>query len=161
MSYDELVSLIDYDPITGLFRWKVDHGKMKAGDIAGGIGAGGYWMIGINGRRYYGHALAWFIMTGDWADRKIDHRDTVKSHNAWENLRAATTAQNAMNSQKSSANKSGYKGVSWHRKASKWQAHIMVSGRSIYLGLFANAEDANKAYVAASSFHHGEFGRAA
>jgi hypothetical protein len=161
MTMNEITAFIDYEPSTGLFRWKVDHGKMKTGDTAGGLGAGGYWMIGVNGVRYYGHVLAWAIMTRRWPDHKIDHRDTVKSNNSWENLRPATTAQNAMNARKSASNSSGFKGVSWHKKAGKWQSHIMVAGRSVYLGLFDRPEDAHAAYVAASACHHRNYGRAA
>ena len=161
LTFERAIALLEYDCLTGIFRWRVDHNKMKAGDIAGGFGAGGYWMIGVDGGRYYGHRLAWLIMAGEWPSGKVDHKDTDRTNNVWENLRPATSSQNLMNSVIKSTNKSGFKGVSWAAHCSKWQAHIRIDGRSTYLGLYENPADAHAAYAAASREFHGEYGRVA
>jgi hypothetical protein len=43
-------------------------------------------------------------------------------------------------------NKSGYRGVSWHKSARKWDARIRRDGVLLYLGLFDTAEKASAAY---------------
>jgi AP2 domain len=45
---------------------------------------------------------------------------------------------------------SRYTGVTWHKKAGKWQAAIYVTGKSRYLGLFESEKDAASAYNIAS-----------
>ncbi len=157
--FDRINSLIKYDPLTGEFHWKINKGKMREGKIAGGLNGDGYWMIGIDCKRYYGHRIAWLLMMGEWPYCKIDHIDTDQKNNRWENIREANTSENAMNTPIKSSNTSGYKGVSWAAHAKKWQAHIMIDGRSIYLGIFQNPVDAHNAYASASNKHHKEFGR--
>jgi hypothetical protein len=48
-------------------------------------------------------------------------------------------------------NKSGYRGVSFHKKTGKWSANVSIGGRQIYLGLFTDPREAsqvvNAAYV--------------
>lgn len=46
--------------------------------------------------------------------------------------------------------KSGFFGVTWHKKVGKWQASIESNGKSNYLGLFADKLDAARAYNAAA-----------
>lgn len=48
-------------------------------------------------------------------------------------------------------NTSGYRGVSWHKVASKWGAYIRVGGIRRYLGVFDTAEEANRAYLRAEA----------
>lgn len=151
--------LLSYDPETGTFRWKVDRGGMKAGDIAGGFGAAGYWMIGIDRCRMYGHILAWAYMTGQYSTGMLDHRDTDRTNNSWSNIRPASAQQNAWNSALKPTNTSGHKGVSRHSKNGKWCAHIRINGKSKYLGSFDNATDAGRAYEMAAKQHFGEFAR--
>lgn len=45
-----------------------------------------------------------------------------------------------------SNNKSGYKGVSWHKSSNKWISQISVNNKKIYLGIFNTPEEAAKAY---------------
>jgi AP2 domain len=48
-------------------------------------------------------------------------------------------------------NTSGYQGVSWHKGAGKWAAHIHFSGVHQNLGLFKTAEEAHIAYEGAAA----------
>ncbi len=88
---------------------------------------------------------------------KVDHRDGNGLNNCRANLRPATVAQNNRNRRRSSANTSGFKGVSLSKKAGKWRAVIEVQGRQESLGYFASPEAAHAAYVAAAQRHYGEF----
>lgn len=54
---------------------------------------------------------------------------------------------------------SRFRGVSWHQRNAKWQAQIHVDSRTVHLGVWADEEQAARAYDAAARQHHGEFGR--
>jgi group I intron endonuclease len=51
---------------------------------------------------------------------------------------------------------SGYKGVGFHKRSSKWRAEIKVNQKSIYLGIFANMDDAIYARAQAEIKYWGE-----
>jgi len=94
-----------------------------------------------------------------WPEFEIDHINGIRDDNKIDNLREATRAQNMKNLVTPVTNKTGFKGVSWHKAAQKWQAHIRADGINYYLGIFDNPEDAHKAYVEASQKMHGIFGK--
>lgn len=91
--------------------------------------------------------------------REIDHKDGDGLNNQRHNLRAATHAQNIMNSVKASGYSSIHKGVCWHKKAKKWMASICLDGRARYLGLFETEEDAAEAYSRSALLHFGDFAK--
>lgn len=75
----------------------------------------------------------------------VDHIDRNKTNNRLSNLRITTPQENAWNSKLSSANSSGFKGVS-KIKGGKWLARIYRNGQPICLGSFADPEEAGRAY---------------
>ena len=161
MDAERLRELLHYDPLTGLFTWRVDrmcgrHGKQfaaRAGQRAGNITKGGRVQIRVDGVNYKGHILAWLYMTGEMPDCEIDHRDTVASNNAWRNLRRATRHINNQNRRRPNrTNKLGVLGVRRHYM--KFAAYITIGGRNTYLGLFDSADAAHAAYLAAKRQHH-------
>jgi HNH endonuclease/AP2 domain len=156
-----LVELLDYDPNTGEFRWKVDRtGGTKAGDIAGTLRPKGYMQISIDGVQYLAHRLAWLYVHGAWPPDEVDHIDTVRNNNCIANLRLATSHDNNGNQSLSPRNTSGLKGVSWHKHAGKWIAQITI-GKPKTLGYFDNKQDAHAAYMTAAQAYFGKFARAA
>lgn len=102
-----------------------------------------------------------FIMGVTDSRLEVDHENLNTLDNRRANLRVATRSQNQHNRRRQSNNRSGYKGVGWHRASSKWRARIAIGGKQVFLGLFSTPEEAFAAYCKASSELHGEFGRAA
>lgn len=99
------------------------------------------------------------VILGLDGDIKGDHRDGNGLNNRRENLRPATGAQNTHNQRTRIDNRSGVKGVSWHKRIGKWQARIGLHGKDKCLGYFADIQSAAEAYRNASNELHGEFGR--
>ncbi len=70
----------------------------------------------------------------------IDHENHTRDDNSNENLRVVNNQQNCFN-------RSGVKGYTWREAQKKWEAYIMLDGKSKYLGLFKTEEDARNAYL--------------
>lgn len=149
LTADRLRSLLSYDPETGVFVWLVEQWKNDVGDVAGHFD-GRYVRIYVDGQRYKAQNLAWLHVYGCWPNGILDHEDRVKINNSIRNLREATDALNKRNQPAQRTNKSGYKGVCWHKGGRKWVASISLDNINRYLGLFASAEDAARAYDAAA-----------
>lgn len=164
LTQQELKSLLHYDPDTGVFRWRTAarHGQMPPWSEAGAIHKLGYVIVGVAGRKYRAHHLAWLYMTGQWPGRFIDHRNGVKSDNCWANLREASRKQNAENVPLRTDNTTGFRGVTFESNKGLYRARIRHNGRLIGLGRFKTAEQAAEAARAARAqlFTH-DHGRAA
>lgn len=152
-----LRDLLDYEPNTGLFKWRADRSNVKAGTVAGCIDVNGYWQITVMNRSRKAHHIAFLYMTGEWPDRHIDHVNQVKHDNRWANLRLANDAQNNANRPVRRDSRSGLKGVGWIAKKRKWRAQIKHAGRSRHLGYFETAQLAHEFWCLASDLLHGEF----
>lgn len=89
--------------------------------------------------------------------KEVDHRDGDGLNCRRDNLRPATKLQNSYNRGPNRNNKSGFKGVSWWRRDSRWQAIIRANGRQKHLGFYDTVEEAAEAYRKAAERLHGEF----
>jgi HNH endonuclease len=115
LTAERLKALLHYDPETGEFRWRVQAGaRRKIGEIGGAVDRWGYRVIGICGRLYRGHLLAWLFEKGEWPVGELNHINTIKADNRIANLRLATRTQNNGNRYKYRSNQSGFKSVYWH-----------------------------------------------
>jgi hypothetical protein len=163
-SLERLNELLSYDPETGALTWKsVPKGfqRAKAGDPAGTIGAKGYRVIGIDRKYYLAHRIIWKLMTGSDPDDQIDHKNTDRLNNRWENLRPVENGQNIQNSNVRKDNLSGVKGIHWDASHKKWRAVLRVNGKTIRLGRFSSKDDAANVIANARLSAHGEFARLA
>lgn len=157
LTQSKLKELLKYDPDTGDFIWlakpSIYSTKVKVGNKAGYKTSQGYISIGVHGKRYFAHRLAWLYMTGEWPESCIDHIDNIKDNNKFSNLRQASPSQNQIN--KIVPNTTGFRGVSLH--GGKYNAIISSKGKQYYLGRFNTAEEAAKAYDEKAKEWHGKF----
>lgn len=155
-----LRQLLTYDMTSGVLRWtKNCPQKQFSGCEAGTIKPSGYRLVRIDGQYYRSHRLAWFLVKGKWPPRDIDHKDTDKANNKWENLRLASESQNVANS-KPWARKTLPKGV-YKRADGRYVAQIKKDRKSHWLGSYATPDAAHAAYAKAAARLHGKFARAA
>lgn len=90
---------------------------------------------------------------------RTDHINGNTLFNLESNLRICNASENNRNRGRTINNKSGYKGVSWHKHTRKFQSQIRHDGKVIYLGYFDNPIDAAVVYDAKAKELHGEFAR--
>lgn len=159
LTHARAMSLLNYDPQTGLFVWKQYRAaNARPGDLAG-YTCGRYVTIQIDRLNYRAHRVAWLLRTGAWPTCLIDHINGNGHDNRWVNLREADYCQNAQNRCVSRRNKSGQPGVSKDTQTGKWLSEIGVQGKSIRLGRFECQADAVAARCKAEKHYFGSFAR--
>ena len=133
---------------------------VPAGSLAGSLREDGYIGIFINGKYFFAHRIIWEMFNQEIpAGMVIDHIDGIRNNNRIENLRVCTFQQNHFNRGKQSNNKSGFKGVSWHKQKQKWVAQIKIDGRNKFLGFYTNPVKAYEKYCEVARERYGEFAK--
>lgn len=128
----ELVrELLDYDPETGVFKWRKSVPRRKAEHIAGTTNSRGYVIISINAKKYKAARLAWFYTHGFWPET-IDHINHIRSDDRISNLREVDANEQQKNAALQARCKHGIHGV--RRKDGGWAAFIGDNGKDTYLG---------------------------
>lgn len=128
LTQQELKSLLNYNPDTGVFTWRIYRSnRVKEGMVAGCCDKrNGYRRIGVNGKLWLEHQLCFLYMVGT-VPKEIDHVDNIKSNNKWGNLRECDRRQNQSNKSKQKRNTTGVKGVSWFNKGEYYVAQFQVN----------------------------------
>jgi len=156
LTYERTNELLNYCPNTGIFTRKISlSNSVKVGQVAGFVGGKGYIYLSVDGKSYLAHRLAWLITFKCWPNKTIDHINGIKTDNRLLNLRSVSAAINNQNkhfAQSNSASK--ILGVSWMSHAKKWRAQIQINKTVKYLGLYANKNDAQQAYLFAKRNIH-------
>ncbi len=158
ISHADLLATLDYDPLTGIFRWKVTRGRFaRPGTVAGSKNNYGYVVICLNRSMQQASRLAWFYVNNEWPPNDIDHINKTADDNRYANLRLATRSQNLYN--RTSCNRTGLKGVKINHKSRKnpYVAYIRLNGIHQHLGCFPSAQEAHRAYCNVAKTLHGEF----
>ncbi len=157
----ELREWLTYDPQNGVFEWVASPVRTRrwnmvyAGKLAGGKTGLGYWHIYIRHVRYLAHRLAWLYMTGAWPEGMLDHVNGDGLDNRWANLRAATRAQNAINTGLRGNNSSGHTGVFFDPRRGTWCARVART----HIGTFGTKSEAIAARQQAVVTLHGQFAK--
>jgi hypothetical protein len=165
LTQERLRELIDYNPATGIAFWKAGHrcaGK-RVGTIQRAKRSKPYRRLSLSegweNKKNLSH-VAFFYMTGQWPPDEVDHENGDTVDDRWDNLRLSTRAQNEANRGARRNSKSGIKGV-FPTKDGRFRSEIYRCGLRTYLGIFATAQAAHRAYLAEAEKHDGEFLRAA
>jgi len=158
---EELREYLDYEPETGILRWKKAGRRIKAGAIAGGIGSPrrnfAYRKIAFRGRTMWAHRVAFALHHGRWPEPQCDHIDGNGLNNRANNLRECSRSQNGMNKGAPRTNNSSVKGV-WRHADGGYVASVQLLGKK-YRKYFRRLEDAAAYAKQLREQLHGEFAR--
>jgi hypothetical protein len=146
-----------FEYANGKLFWRVNRGRVHAGDEAGTIGQIGKMYVQVDKKKYLVHRVIWMLHNDDCPEF-IDHIDGNPLNNRIDNLRPATKSQNAMNRKMHRNNASGFKGV-YQIPSKKFAASICISGKNKYLGVFETPELAQNAYALAAQQYFKEYAR--
>ena len=88
ISHDRVREILDYNPATGVFVWKISPARnVKVGTQAGrSAKSNGYQYITIDGLEITSARLAWFYMMGEWPRTKVQLKDGNRLNCRFENL---------------------------------------------------------------------------
>jgi hypothetical protein len=156
LTRERLLEVLEYDPETGEWRWRVARRGHREGAVAGFIHEDGYRQIMIDGRNYVSSRLAVFYTTGEWPTDQVDHKDRDPSNDRWLNLRPATQSQNNANTiRPRRVHPELPRGVYPNR--GRFRAMVKHQRKTIQLGTYDTLEEARAAYRKAAIALHGEF----
>lgn len=119
-----------------------------------------------SGNVWYAHKRSWkrggvrrlhHIIIPVQLGMMVDHIDGDGLNNQRSNLRVCSCSENQWNARTRKDNKSGIKGVSWHKQHNKWYACIQHKGKQVCLGLFRDLDEAKAVVETARARLHGEF----
>ena len=99
-----------------------------------------------------------FIM-GTPPNMLTDHINMDKLDNRECNLRICNDSGNMQNRDELITNKSGFKGVYYHKQTGKWASSITSKGIKKHIGLFDTPKEAAQAYNNIAIKLHGEYAR--
>ena len=145
--------ILDYDPETGIFTWRVARGGMKPGAKAGGRNPGGYTTVSIDSKSVYLHRLAWLLVYGAWPNI-IDHINGVRDDNRIANLRDVSGTENQQNRRSPPRSKKSGAPLGVTRNNRKWRATISMNNKNVALGTYKTQREAHEAYLAAKRELH-------
>ena len=159
ITQQQLVEVLDYDSLSGVFTWKyrdltlfskVQEFKRWNGRYAGKV-AGHihndhsclqYLKIKFLGKLWSAHRLAWLYVHGSFPDEQIDHLDGNGLNNSIKNLRDASSIDNTRNAKIKVDNTSGCAGVTFVKRTGKWCARIGAGGKRKHIGFSRTMEEA-------------------
>ena len=147
LSAERVRHLFSYDCDTGLLTWR--NSTIYGNKSVGTMDKKGYLWVGIDGRSYALHRVAWLHYYGKWPDKMIDHKDGHPSNNAISNLRDVPMSINAQNKRSAPSNAKTTKvlGVYWNKRIKKYQAQIKKDKIWYNCGTHDTIEAAQAAYI--------------
>lgn len=157
MTQDDLKQILDYNPETGNFTWRISiRGTKGKGKLAGTVAWNGYRDVCIRGKKYGLHRLAFLYMNGE-IPKCVDHRNGVKEDNRWVNLRPASYNQNGYN-YKGTGSSTGYKNVYYDSRGNKkYFVAITANGIRKSYGYYMTPEEASLSATLIRNSVHKEF----
>lgn len=162
ISQEYFDQILDYDPQTGFLKWKCEKGNRHAGQFAGHCGIRNVCTVMIDKTAYCIHRVVWERYKGPIPRGYfIDHINGNQHDNRLINLRCVLPIINSRNQGRKKNNTSGHTGVWWDAEKKKWAVEMMVNRKKVFIGRYADIEQAALARRAAQvpfGFHenHGQ-----
>jgi hypothetical protein len=155
LTHEHLLQVLDYDPATGVFTWKVRaSNRLKVGDRAGAVGTLGYRLIMIGGEKFQASRLAIFYVRGEWPKADVKFLNENMDDCSIDNLQEMSRIEAARLRSAPASNTSGLRGVSPAPRG-KWKSAICANYKQIMLGVFDTKEQASAIYEHAMSILSG------
>jgi hypothetical protein len=114
------------------------------------------WRVKLGTEELPRSSVIWAFHYNEWK-LNLDHKNRDSLDDQIDNLRVATSQQQAANRKVFSHSKTGWKGVTLYQRDGRYQARIFVNGRMKYLKRYDTPEEAHEAYMKAAIELHGEF----
>lgn len=152
LTQQQLLDVLECDPINGKLFWKIPARRRKVGDEAGALRPDGYVQIQINYELHLAHRLMFLATTGVYPTLEIDHINRNRSDNRMVNLRITTRKENGENLSIAKNNSSGFRGVSWDSVRNKWRVQVKHLQKNIFIGRYDSIVDAVNASMEARKF---------
>jgi hypothetical protein len=150
----KLRQLLDYNPETGDFTWKSGVKSNFLNKRAGCKRKDNCIVIGLLGKSYLAHHLAWLFVYEQWPTKEIDHIDQNRSNNKISNLRDVDHRTNCQNYRIATKNNKISKILGAAYRDGRYYSRIRVGNKRITIGSFATAEEAHQAYISAKRKYH-------
>lgn len=147
LTCDRIRYLLSYDSSTGVFVWKHPQSNRVAPNSVAGSASSpiGYLRLGIDGKLYFAHRLAWLYVYGHWPDGEIDHIDGDRLNNRIDNLRIVNRRENSRNM---TCHRLG-KLPGCSKYGNMWKATYYAEGAHHFVGLYSSEQEAHEAYMKA------------
>ncbi len=144
LTQERVRALFDYREDGELIRRVRTSNCIQVRDVTGSLNHG-YKRTMVDGKRYLNHRLIWLWHFGYFPENQVDHINRVRDDNRIENLREVSQSCNTKNSKQRKNTSSGITGISWCKGTNKWQAHIKIPNKQLYLGYYDTLLEAAKA----------------
>jgi hypothetical protein len=164
---EEIVREFDWNNIftysNGKIFWKVTPNQNIQKDQLAGyekINSRGYKSryVTFRGKHFVEARIIFEMHNGPIPDGlQVDHIDNNSLNNDISNFRLASPQEQCINQRIRRDNSSGFKGVSFHKQSSKWQAQISIDGKRVTLGRFNAPEEAYAIYCSVAQDIYGDF----
>lgn len=132
--HEFLKEAVNYDPKTGIFTSNYKNDV----NVKGYYDEKGFLFIIVNCRKYAAERLAWFLVTGTWSKRKIQHKNGNITDNRFTNLEEMRAPEREIPKPQQP------QGVHYSASERKWVAVVRRNGKQHYLGRFTSERIANK-----------------
>ncbi len=147
---DKLREVLDYDPVAGTLVWKVDVGKrIKRGQNVGNLAGNSRLYLQVDGERFLAHRVVWFLFHGRWPIENLSAKDEDYTNLKIDNFVELSALETAQKGGGKSPGVSGVRGVAWDKGRQRWTVKIVHGYDQIYIGRYADLEEAKTAYAEA------------